>query len=304
LTAPLPASPADFEILVGGYPISITDAVLDADNPRIITFTVDEILQAGDFIRMNYTGSDIFATDGTILNMFTFKEVQNTVPIIHAIPGRVEAEDFFLQVGVELENTFDTGGGKNVGFLDAGDFMDYNVDVAQEGLYKVEYRTAAPSETGGVQLQLIDSEGNAQVLHSATFSPTGDWQQWATTESMAYLPAGQQHLRVAIIAPQFNLNWLQFGLITTDTDAPDVFDEITLFPNPNEGVFYIQNHSNEKNINVDVFNVFGQNIFQNTLKNTNNTIQKIDLSGFSKGHYLVRVMLENGVFKTWKVVKL
>ena len=304
LAAPLPPSPANFEILVGGYPITITDAVLNIENPRIVTFTVDEILQSTDLIRMNYTGSDIFATDATILNMFTFKEVQNTVPIIHAIPGRVEAEDFFFQVGVELENTLDTGGGKNVGFLDATDYMDYYVNVAQTGTYKVEYRTAAPSEMGGIQLQSINNEGDAYILHSVTFPPTGDWQEWATTERSAYLQAGQRHLRVYVTAPQFNFNWLEFSLTTTDTDTPDSFDGMALFPNPNEGIFYIQNHSQEKNIHVDVFNLFGQNIFQNTLKNTNNTIQKIDLSDAPKGHYLVRVMLENGVFRTWKVVKL
>ena len=304
LAVPLPPSPANFEILVNGYPITITDAVLSTDNPRIITFMVDEILEAGQVIRMNYTGSDILATDGTILTMFNFKEVQNTVPIIHAIPGRVEAEDFFFQVGVELENTFDTGGGKNVGFLDSGDYMDYYVNVAQAGTHKVEYRTAALSEMGGIQLQLIDSEGNAQTLHSATFPSTGGWQTWTTTERTVNLPAGQQHIRVAITAPQFNFNWLEFSLIATDTESPDSFDGMTLFPNPNEGIFYIQNHSKEKSIHVDVFNLFGQNIFQNTLINTNNTTQKIDLSEFPKGHYLVRVLLENGTFRTWKVVKI
>ena len=303
LAAPLPPSPADFEIFVGGYTNMITNVALNADNPRIITFTVDETLYAGDLIRMDYTGSDIFATDGMILNTFDFREVRNTVPVISPIPGRMEAEDFFFQVGVELENTFDTGGGKNVGFLDSGDYMDYYADIAQEGLYRVEYRTAAPSETGGIQLQLVNSEENTYILQSVTFPPTGDWQEWETTESMAYLPAGQQHIRVYITQPQFNLNWLEFSLIATDTDKPDALDGMALFPNPGEGIFYLQNHSQEKNIHVGVFNLFGQNIFQNTLKNTNNTAQKIDLSDAPKGCYLIRAVLDNGLFRTWKVVK-
>ena len=117
LEAPIPASPANFEIYVDGFAVPITDAVLNS-NTRIITFTVDEEFRSEDVIRISYTGNQIDALDGTPLTTFSQRLVQNNVAIIHAIPGRVQAEDYFFQAGVQLETTTDQGGGQNIGFLD------------------------------------------------------------------------------------------------------------------------------------------------------------------------------------------
>ena len=114
----------DFQIFVNGSLASISNAILDTDNSRVVMFTVNQTFRSEDVITISYVGSQIQATDGTNLNGFTRRPVQNKVAIIHGIPGRVEAEDYFVQSGIQLENTTDVGGGQNVGFLDNGDYMD------------------------------------------------------------------------------------------------------------------------------------------------------------------------------------
>ena len=69
-----------------------------------------------------------------------------------AIPGTVQAESYTGMAGVQLENTTDTGGGQNVGWIDTGDWMSYSVNPASEGWYKVEYRIASTGTTGIVVL--------------------------------------------------------------------------------------------------------------------------------------------------------
>ena len=61
-----------------------------------------------------------------------------TIP--HEIPGHIEAEDFFLNVGYIFESCTDEGGGENLGYADAGDYIDYYVDVAASGVYTITYR--------------------------------------------------------------------------------------------------------------------------------------------------------------------
>ncbi|RTQ48981.1 carbohydrate-binding protein [Hymenobacter gummosus] len=138
-------------------------------------------------------------------------------PTGQAIPGKIEAESFTTQSGIQTEATTDTGGGLNVGWIDAGDWMDYAVNVASAGTYTVSFRVA--SATGGGQLQLRNSAGT--TLGSVNVANTGGWQTWATATTSVTLPAGAQTLRVYAPAAGANLNWLSFAAGTTNA-APSV----------------------------------------------------------------------------------
>jgi len=216
---------SDFKIFVNGIAVGISNAELDANNPRIVTFTVNQTFRSEDVLTISYEGNQIKAVDGTDLNQFTLQPVQNKVAIIHAIPGRVQAEDYVLQSGIQLENTSDTGGGKNVGFLDNGDYMDYLLNVTQAGNYELSFRTAAQSEMGAVELQLIDENGNTRPLENLTFPSTGGWQTWVTTTGSIALPVGQLQLRVVIKQPLFNINWFEFTFLSEP-------DQIVFLPVP------------------------------------------------------------------------
>ncbi len=82
-------------------------------------------------------------------------------------------------------------GGENIGFLDPGDYLDYEINVTVEGAYSADYRTAALFGTGGLELQLIDAAGNVTVTANPSFSSTGDWQNWETTTETIELPKGE-----------------------------------------------------------------------------------------------------------------
>jgi|GEM_PF-6646437 len=89
-------------------------------------------------------------------------------------PVRIEAEDYSDMSGIETEECSE--GGLNVGYVDAGDWMDYLVDIPAAGTYTARFRVSSPYE--GTRFQLLD--GGA-VLATLTVPNTGGWQNWETS---------------------------------------------------------------------------------------------------------------------------
>lgn len=304
LAGPIPPSPANFQLFVNGNAITITNAVLNAGNTRIITFTVNHTFKSSEVIKISYSGTQINAQDGTVLSTFTQKDVLNTIAKVHPVPGKVQAEDFFFQSGISLENTSDVGGGQNIGYLDAGDYLDYYINVAQSGIYNVAYRTAALSEVGKVNLQIIDANGNATTLHSVSFPSTGGWQTWTTTNKTASLYAGQHHIRVTITAPLFNMNWFDFTFLT-DTEEPSLFENLTMYPNPGDGLFTLKGNLKEsQDMEVRVIDLLGQTKLSKTLKNVSQLQEVLDLGAFPAGQYFVILRGDNGAIYREKLLKV
>ena len=231
LLGPLPSVPAGFSIYVDGSTKFITNVELDPNNSRIVYLTVDYTFKTGETIQISHDSDLIFATDGTPLEDFFFKPVLNTILNVNTIPGRIEAENFYAQSGMVLENTTDVGGGQNIGFLDVGDYANYRVNVTQTGPLTVTYRTASDGHVGELELQRLEDNGDITTLHTVSFPSTGGWQTWGETTSSIYFNEGQYNLRIAITQPQFNLNWIEFSTVTS-TEELEAFAQLDVFPNP------------------------------------------------------------------------
>jgi beta-glucanase (GH16 family) len=122
------------------------------------------------------------------------------------LPAKIEAENYSAMSGIQTENTADSGGGQNVGWIESGDWMDYTVNVPEAGVYTVEYRVASPGATGQIQLQ-----SGSSVLATTAVPNTGGWQNWQTVSATVQLGAGQQTLRVYASGTGFNVNWINFS---------------------------------------------------------------------------------------------
>ena len=238
------------------------------------------------------------------INWFEFTFLSGPPAIQYLpVPGKIEAEDYETQVGIELENTTDTGGGQNIGYLDVDDYLDYFINVAKAGIYQVDFRTAALSEMGGVELQLIDANGNATTLKNLTFPATGGWQTWTNTTESVSLPAGQLQLRLLITAAPFNINWFEFSFLTSIKDILPITD-FQLFPNPVKEVFFVKGNLEEKqNISLHLVNILGQTILRKDLGIIQNIQEWVDLSEVPNGSYLVVIQAESGERVAYKVLK-
>lgn len=122
------------------------------------------------------------------------------------LPGTIQAENICSMSGIKLENTTDQGGGQNVGFIDAGDWFTYSVDVAATGIYTVSYRVASMAGGGTIQLE---KAGGAPVYGTRSVTATGGWQTWTTVSHTVQLSAGKQTIAISAPAGGYNLNWIK-----------------------------------------------------------------------------------------------
>lgn len=107
---------------------------------------------------------------------------------------------------VDIESTSDTGGGYNVGWIDATEWLKYsNFSVTTTGDYIVNARVASAS--GGSFA--LDLNAGAIKLADVTVPATGGWQKWATVSTTVRLTAGKYDLGVYASSGGWNFNWIE-----------------------------------------------------------------------------------------------
>jgi len=137
-----------------------------------------------------------------ILLLSAFLSFSQTIP---SFPGKLEAESFTQMNGVAVETTGDAGGGQNVGYIEDGDWMDYQVDVTTAGAYTFNFRVANSHGNGILELRNIDGT----VLGQVNIPQTGGWQNYVTISTQAALPGGVQTIRILAKSGLFNFNWFE-----------------------------------------------------------------------------------------------
>lgn len=150
-------------------------------------------------------------------------------------PGRIEAEDFRVGSGTGYFNpdTKHKGGeyrpnegvgieecdegGYDVGWIEAGEWLTWDVAVSQSGSCDLILRYA--SEAGGGALTLsLDGRLIPGLVEPAS---TGGWQDWADLKVPAIRCSKGRHiLRLDAVRPGFNLDYLLFQPATGGSRPP------------------------------------------------------------------------------------
>lgn len=156
-------------------------------------------------------------------------------------PIRIEAEDYtgyydttqknlgkaYRQDAVDLQATSDKGGGYNVGWIAAGEWLTYEVDVAASGTYALAARVA--SKQNGPFSMKATINGQDTTL---SFDGTGNWQNWTTiTGEQLTLSEGSHQLRLDMLSDRFNINYLEL-IPVEGNPTPDPDPDPTPNPDP------------------------------------------------------------------------
>lgn len=123
----------------------------------------------------------------------------------------LQAETFSAMSGIQTESTSDSGGGLNVGWIDAGDWLSYAgtpVNIPTSGSYVIEYRVA--SQNGGGSLT-FEEAGGATVYGTLAIPSTGGWQTWTTVKHTVNLSAGSRKFGIKANGGGWNLNWIRIS---------------------------------------------------------------------------------------------
>jgi hypothetical protein len=141
--------------------------------------------------------------NGSSQSSSSSNSVQSSIAAI-----QIEAENYDAMSGVQTQTTSDTGGGLNVGWMDAGDWISYtgakSINIPVSGSYRVEFRVASQNGGGSFAFQKI---GGSPIYASVNVPGTGGWQNWTTVTSTVNLTAGLQGFSIDVKTGGFNLNW-------------------------------------------------------------------------------------------------
>lgn len=286
-------NPVDFSININGTNLQVQSAELNSSNHRMIDLKISYMMKAGNKIHVTYTGNQIAAIDGTILENFYNKKVNNTLIPRHQIPGRIQAEDFYHNEGLAAETCTDTGGGTDMGWTDNGDYLDYLITVSNAGNYAVNYRIASLNTAGQIEMQLINE--NVVSLHTIDLPITGGWQTWTTATKNVELPAGNHKLRLLIKKGGFNINWFKFDFVSAT--KPELFrdNSFKIFPNPANNRIILKSDTNSE-LKYEFLNLTGQILVSGKILNSEEKPYEINVSGIPKGIYLIRINSESRIF--------
>ena len=279
---------SDFTIS-GGTGLSVVSAVMGEIGSKEIELIIDGEIMHDDSLKLIYNGSDISDTSNSVLPSFSNLTVLNRMLVHTYLPGKIEAENFCLTMGIDEEITSDTGGGNNIGWIDATDYAEYLVYVNTDTNYIATFRGAGNGGKG--QLSIIEGEVKTSLC-KITFKSTGDWQKWSNFQSTDTfrLSKGMHTIRYTSISGSYNVNYFNIDIATPKITSVETRNSslFKVIPNPSNGQFVIQ--SNVDSYNLEVCNLEGKVIFSKKALNNGTFASELNLSQFSKGVYFLKVV--------------
>jgi hypothetical protein len=146
------------------------------------------------------------------------------------VPGRITANKHYRRKGTGLQNTTDSGTGQNVCFIEAGDWNEFMLNVADAGTYNLNFRVASPTIPGKFDVLI----NNVVVKTDETFPTTGGYQTYADKlVSGVTLPKGEVYLKIKFKSNDMNFNFIDVTAANLGVNDPIVEkDFFTVFPNP------------------------------------------------------------------------
>ncbi len=228
---------------------------------------------------VTYSDSDVMATTGA--------------------PGGGNNGTKYRNDGVDIEASTDPEGFDfNVGWTQTLEWLTYTVHVEATGRYDVEIRVASAVGGGAFRL-LLDDERLGPDLEVTN---TGGWQNWVSVWLRDVpLPAGQHVLKLLVRREGFNVNTMQFTLLSaTDIEEAPVVGRmgelLAHYPNPFEEAVRIVFHTERAvRARLEVFDVLGRRVLVRPWQAFAGGDHSLTLRpGLSPGSYFLRLILDDG----------
>ncbi len=199
---------------------------------------------------------------------------------------KVEAESYHIMSGVQTETTTDTGGGLNVGWIDAGDWMAYTVNVPTAGTYTIQCRVASPNSGGQISLE---QNSGATRLGTVAVPNTGGWQNWTTISTTVTLRAGQQDIAIGVPVGGYNINWWSFA--PTGSTASRTANSV--YPNPARQQLRLPLTEPGTAVRITILNAWGVQVLSQDVPAGTAPEAVVSVAELEPGTYLLRVVAGN-----------
>ncbi|GGG34958.1 hypothetical protein GCM10010976_03300 [Bizionia arctica] len=183
------------------------------------------------------------------------------------------------------------------------DYVTVSVNVSHSWINDLIIEIIHPNGTTATTLynRECDDEDNIVVNFADGFSAfncastTGDYNPSSPLSVFSGMDgAGDWTISItdnwSIITGVLNDWSIEICASPTVSIAENTFEDFAIYPNPNNGSFNIMmNTGSNKNINVEVYDIRGRSIFNNTFETTSRFNQEITLNNAESGMYLVKI---------------
>ena len=278
---------------------TIESVEIDALNSKLITIKLVDYLFYQDAVKVSYSGTSVSSIYNSFLEVFTELIVNNNLVARFFVPGKIQAEDFNNQYGLEIENTSDSGAGQNIGYTDAGDYADYFVYISESGHYDLSIRAAAQWDVGKIGFEVIYNE-NTQSIAAIDVPVTNGWQSWQTTTTQVVLDAGIYTLKMKVLKSGFNLNWFDFKFVGSLSIKDSIIIDAEVYPNPITGKFQIKLNNQQSIKNIQIIDMNGRLVKKINTKLPNSIY---NLSNLKAGIYFLLLETDKGHLQK-KIIKI
>lgn len=193
----------------------------------------------------------------------------------HPIPGTIEAEKYdeggaglafsdvsnnnegnstYRNDAVDIETNT---GGHNIGYIAAGEWLDYTVNVEATANYTATFTIAAENAGGNFQLFVDDVE----VMSSTATGSTGGWQTWNNVLKTGIpLTSGQHIITFKAVSAGFNFDKMTFSKDIVLGTSATTANKVRVYPNPANDYIQVTGANNITAVNI--YNVQGQFVKQ------------------------------------------
>jgi uncharacterized protein YjdB len=207
---------------------------------------------------------------------------------------KIEAEKYIVMNGVATQDCSDVGGTLNVGWIDAGDWMVYQVNIPVAADYTINLRVASPNNGSAVS---IEKDAGANKMGTVNIPNTGGWQNWTTVSTNITLPAGIYDIALKSEAGGFNINW--FEILSQPSQASvathlyeDNNVDLQAYPNPFSEYLYLEGSGLSEARSVAVFDLFGAVVLDAKLSGSSEAI-KLNVGSLKPGAYVLKAIFSD-----------
>jgi beta-glucanase (GH16 family) len=194
-----------------------------------------------------------------------------------------------------VDTEFGDNGNPNVGWIEAGEWLEYTLEVEASSLYLVELRVASDVAQHGPVTFMVNGENRGEIQ----VQQTNGWDDFVSVQGEIALEEDDTVLRLNMGNGGFNLSDIEFTIDSSVTEEDPAFS-VQVYPVPVVDVLYIEARQAVRSL--EVVNLAGEIILSRSFGALLNH-QQLSLSSVPRGIYLLKIMLENGSVVHRQIVK-
>ncbi|MFC4100337.1 carbohydrate binding domain-containing protein [Paenibacillus xanthanilyticus] len=151
----------------------------------------------------------LFGGDAGTVYVDNVRLVKRGQPVHVSAYAHIPAVQAWEMRGLQLEDASE--GGKNVGYMDEGDLLQYKISVAKDAEYVLSARVASGEDDSPIRLRVKDENGATIAESEANVGNTGGWQTYKTIYFDSIALAAGRNYYVEFQGRDYNTLWVDMS---------------------------------------------------------------------------------------------